>query len=63
MKRLGAATEKWRVAVPHKGGEDPTEMAGSLVYRVPSGMWGTETAGQKIRKKFGKPLDKTSKVW
>ena len=31
--------------MPHKGGDDPTEMAGSLVYQIPRGMWGTESAG------------------
>jgi hypothetical protein len=46
LKRLGAATEEWRVAVPHKGADDPTEMAGSLVYRTPKGILGTgETRG------------------
>ena len=57
MKCLGAATEAWRVAVPHKGGDDPTEMAGSLVYRVPQGTHG-ETAGPRASlvkaKKFAK---------
>ena len=46
MERLGAATEEWRVAVPHKGADDPTEMAGSLVYQVP---WGRAEAGAEAK--------------
>ena len=66
MKRLGAATEEWRVAVPHKGADDPTEMAGSLVYHAPQGNTRKKTVGpraslvkaKKIRKMDAKPLDK-----
>lgn len=53
MKRLGAATEAWRVAVPHKGADDPTEMAGSLVYRTPKGiLMRVKREGQKKSEKI-----------